>query len=262
VTAFDVHKTLQHLLHLQTRKPGEVWRNNEGKQGKQQQSQQQEAFSLLTNEIPKDRTCSRAGIPDAFCSCYRRVEVDADSSTVTVLATALLTKINRVLKADVADICESWKLKRVVKAKKISGQKLFVVQVMAEVVEVGRGGGGGKEDDIDGEVEEDADGWMDKASLDMKEREERKRVTTGTFEGWVRVKPRGDERESDGGIDVEVDGGDFNNNKNEDLGIDRFEVEFKTISRLDRYGNTSECVTKRKPSIKHLCYCKKKKYDE
>ena len=58
VTAFDIHKTLQHLLHLQTE--ATPWTNHfPDKNG----LIPQESYSLMT-EIPLERTCAKAGIPD------------------------------------------------------------------------------------------------------------------------------------------------------------------------------------------------------
>ena len=263
ITAFDVHKTLQHLLHPQTRgKEGwkntateeaeemsqerdwsseEEWKDSDGGDAKNDRQREergprkksQEAFSLFTDEIPNDRSCERAGIPDAFCSCYRRQEMDVGSPTSVALATELVATINEAL-VGVSDVCVRWDLRRVVKVKKIEGKELYVVQVKATSErESGREQSeeGGKTN-LNGEwkvrvEEQEEEGIADQTVQDPH----------GTFEGWIKL---------------------VNGDGDEGVGTDgfRFEVNQETISRLDRYGKSSQCVVERKPSIKHLCFCK------
>merc|ERR1711990_1077586 len=69
VTSFDIHKTAQHLLYLQTSdattKP---WSNPADA------PDAPKAYSMLT-DIPIDRNCKDAFIPDSFCSCQGTLEV-------------------------------------------------------------------------------------------------------------------------------------------------------------------------------------------
>ena len=281
ITPFDTHKTLQHLLHLQT--IGESgWRNNDAEEGKKgnervgqkwgkaaQNPSKQEAFSLFTDDLPNDRTCERAGIPDAFCSCYRRVKLDVNSPIAIIAASALLRKINVALK-DVEDACVKWKLQSVVKAKQIAGKQLYVVQISAsgKINEERRV----EKPDTTLEREEEAptrDRPVNEAYEEMGEEEDEEVEEEGkigeelraSFEGWVRLEGGvgGNERvDDDGGILRDSYDAGQGHWKREDGRLDLVaDVKLESISRLDRYGKTSECVVRRKPSIKHLCLCKK-----
>ena len=74
-----------------------------------------------------------------------------------------------------------------------------------------------------------------------------------TFEGWIKIQ-HGDGGEENGGNGGEGGVSDGGGESGGD-GL-HFEIDEATISRLDRYGKSSECVVQRKPSIKHLCFCK------
>ena len=91
VTPFDLHKTLQHLLHLQTNST-HAWTNNGFPDG-------QTAYSLMTDELPADRKCAEAGIADVFCSCDLIELKDVDVSTPEALEMGweLVSHMNRYL---------------------------------------------------------------------------------------------------------------------------------------------------------------------
>jgi len=118
-TPFDLHKTLQHLLHLQTNVT--PWSNNAGYGS-------QKAFSLLTNQIPKNRSCKDAGIPDAFCSCNNLVLIDPQEYTAKHAGAKLVEKLNAALK-NVSDICSTLILAKVEKAMKLLGREKYVIHV-------------------------------------------------------------------------------------------------------------------------------------
>ena len=133
VTAFDIHKTLQHLLHLQTE--ATPWTNHfPDKNG----LIPQESYSLMT-EIPLERTCAKAGIPDPYCSCVRLETIDlgsinpsANADMAVEGAMALIKTINSKLK-DLLYICFPWRFSRIIKAKKLSTKRKFMVVVEATV---------------------------------------------------------------------------------------------------------------------------------
>ena len=121
VTAFDFHKTLQHLLHLQTpNNSSESW-SNEANDGSQ------ESFSLLTH-IPKNRTCDTAGIPPAYCSCEAMITTDTSAAATISAGSALIEAINAAL-TKVSDICENWKLHRIIEAKKRTKTEEYSIHV-------------------------------------------------------------------------------------------------------------------------------------
>jgi len=144
-TGFDLHRTLQHLLHMQT--SGTPWSNEAAAAASVDADGHlpQEAFSLLTR-IPLERTCENAGIPDAFCGCFQLEEVDVggvtfdtndaanDEKQKSVVLTAksaagaLLLVVNDALK-DVFDICHKWKIAKLLKASKKPGEDKFMIRI-------------------------------------------------------------------------------------------------------------------------------------
>ena len=146
ITGFDIHRTLQHFLHLQTK--ATPWSNEAAaaadKAADADKLSPQESFSLLT-EIPMERTCEKAGIPDAYCGCFQLQEVDVSrvtfkndvsggelndgvSKMIKDGAIAIVTKINEALK-DVFDICVKWKVTRLLKASKKPKEEKFMIRI-------------------------------------------------------------------------------------------------------------------------------------
>ena len=115
----------------------------------------------------------------------------------------------------------------------------------------------GDEGEKRGEEEEERD----------EEEEEVKVGPSALFQGWVEVSngipsykadcetPNHD-LASDGTGDLASDSASDGAGVNNDEPKTYFKVNMDQISRLDRYGSTSECVVKRRPDIKHLCFCK------
>ena len=199
ITAFDLHKTLQHLLHLQTSTDG-VWSNGNGVADAQGRLPQ-ESFSLMT-EIPVDRNCERAGIPDAFCGCFALEELDLTPSAGPNEAVAaahggaigIVKTVNSALEG-YRDICYVWKMAKLTKVKKKPKEDKFMIRV--------------------------------EVSPEMEKGEAEKLDLNAIFEGWVV--------------------------KNED---GSYAMKLKEISRLDRYGNTSQCILQRAYHLKEFCRCK------
>ena len=108
VTLFDVHKTLLHLLHLQT--SAAPWPDRFEDDGKV-------VYSLLS-KVPANRTCATAGIRMEFCGCNRMVDVDKEAEVVKQATRAFEAMLERIL-ADVTDICAPMTLKEVTKAQQV-----------------------------------------------------------------------------------------------------------------------------------------------
>ena len=127
VTGFDIHQTLRHLLHLQTE--SRPWTNDLSPDF------EQESFSLLT-PVPTNRTCESAGIPAAYCSCYRLTDVDPDSKAARDAAVALVARVNEALRG-VKDICVTWQVARIVRVRKRSDADEFSLHVETTPVHYG-----------------------------------------------------------------------------------------------------------------------------
>ena len=222
VTAFDLHRTLQHLLHLQTN-GGSSWSNDAAAAAAAASAEgqlPQESFSLLT-EIPLERTCERAGIPDAYCGCFQLEEVDVSNVTfekndainltlksevggangsksdvnnsIKSGASAIMNKVNEALK-DVFDICVKWKISKLLKASKKPEEDKFMIRIEARPA-------------------------VTEGSKDSS--------FSAIFQGWVVRNKSG-----------------------------AFDIKLSEVSRLDKYGLTSQCVLERAYHLKEYCRCK------
>ena len=127
VTPFDLHKTLQHLLHLQTNST-HAWTNNGFPDG-------QTAYSLMTDELPADRKCAEAGIADVFCSCDLIELKDVDVSTPEALEMGweVVSHMNRYLEP-VANYCAPFTLDRVVTLKRHRRKESYAIQITSKPV--------------------------------------------------------------------------------------------------------------------------------
>ena len=124
VTAYDIHKTLQHLLHLQTRST--PWSNEDAARDSSPKTPTK-SYSFLT-PIPASRSCGNSGIPSRFCSCSKIEEINVNTTIVLRAAEAVVAKINEALEP-VTDICIKWHLEKVVEAKKRRGKQEYSVLV-------------------------------------------------------------------------------------------------------------------------------------
>ena len=127
VTPFDLHKTLQHLLHLQTNST-HAWTNDGFPDG-------QTAYSLMTDELPVNRSCADAGIADVFCSCDLIELKDADASTPKALKMGedLVSQMNRYLEP-VANYCATFTLDKVATLKKHRRKESYAIQITTKPV--------------------------------------------------------------------------------------------------------------------------------
>ena len=167
VSTFDIHKTLEHLLHLQTN--ASQWRNDfldyHGKKT-------QESFSLLT-EIPLTRTCNQSGIPDIFCSCLQLEELnlgatkDQNVELAKKGGMAMVKKINEALNPHL-DICYKWALGKLVKVQKKPKEYKFMIRIEA--------------------VAEFGDPKNNNSSASSSSSSSSPPPITGIFDGWVATK--------------------------------------------------------------------------
>ena len=123
VTSFDVHKTAQHLLHLQTAEDPDSWNNPSDA------PDAPPAYSLLT-DVPSSRTCKDAAIPNSFCSCVRTLEViDTASAEAVRAGKAFVDQLNAAVES-VKHLCATYRLKTVLKYQLINGvDKVFLIRI-------------------------------------------------------------------------------------------------------------------------------------
>ena len=77
---FDVYETLRDLIYL--------------KKGPRKSGTMKERGISLFREIPRERTCAKAGIPGEFCVCGRFYEAKLPQTTYYLMALTLLEKVN------------------------------------------------------------------------------------------------------------------------------------------------------------------------
>ena len=83
---------------------------------------------MMTDELPADRICEDAGIPDAFCSCYDKIELDPKAEAAVHAATSFVENLNAAL-TNVSDICATFELEKVTKVVKMKDRDKYMVQV-------------------------------------------------------------------------------------------------------------------------------------
>ncbi|RWS25781.1 uncharacterized protein B4U80_01911 [Leptotrombidium deliense] len=81
-TWLDVHRTLQDVVHSNYT-PISTLENR--------------SYSLWRQEVPKNRTCEQALVPENFCVCDERKEISTSDPHVKKAAIVLVNKINDVL---------------------------------------------------------------------------------------------------------------------------------------------------------------------
>ncbi|KAK3099467.1 hypothetical protein FSP39_004924 [Pinctada imbricata] len=92
-TPYDVHQLFSDVLH-----------NSYSDKNISQFPKYMPRGISLFREIPKNRTCACAAIPEHFCACYSMVPVKVNESDVPSIAQFVVNKINNKLK-NVKDKC-------------------------------------------------------------------------------------------------------------------------------------------------------------
>lgn len=101
-TPFDIHATLQEILHFNPATKAGNLKNRE--------------LSLF-HEIPIERTCADAGIEPHWCTCLDWTEVPVTDQAVQYIADSLVEAINKETDAE-RKLCSKLKLSKIGKASK------------------------------------------------------------------------------------------------------------------------------------------------
>lgn len=107
VTPFDINMTLQHLLKLA--KPSyNVY-----------QTQDCQKCQTIFNEMPENRTCNDAGIPEAWCTCIPFQIESPKSKTIKAVTQLIIQEMNHYFEQkNLTSLCSTLKLKEITLAKK------------------------------------------------------------------------------------------------------------------------------------------------
>ena len=119
VTFLDVHKTLLNLLEMKD-SPLPVF--NDGKE---------KSISLFS-EIPLNRTCVDARIPQEFCSCISFKSISLENKTIKKSVSHLLSSISAIV-LPYNNKCTSLHLKKIVSAKLLDSKDPRIILVVVAV---------------------------------------------------------------------------------------------------------------------------------
>ena len=104
ISPFDVHETIKDVLYARFKEK----RSNTVYLSRKNRS--------LFSKIPKARTCTDAGIPAQFCSCFDSVSVSVRNPLIVDLATFAVQHLNSILRP-YRDKCRELKLLNITEAK-------------------------------------------------------------------------------------------------------------------------------------------------
>ncbi|KAH8333174.1 hypothetical protein KR074_010263, partial [Drosophila pseudoananassae] len=130
VTPYDLHETLEDVLHLDQLKDSNLqkrMRDLESKDGKNMPR----GISLFL-PIPDARTCDMAEIPSLFCFCRDLTEVPTDDGLVLRCSRFLVKSINEMLKP--YPMCQQLRLHMVLVAYFVDfGEESFIYELRLRV---------------------------------------------------------------------------------------------------------------------------------
>ena len=104
VTMFDLHRTLVQLLPGLPPAPD---RNTT-----------RTPLNLLAGQVPQERSCSDAGVPEHYCVCTPESYLPLRSGLVTAAARSLLARINSLV-APHSNLCQKQRLHAVREARRL-----------------------------------------------------------------------------------------------------------------------------------------------
>ncbi|KAH8298302.1 hypothetical protein KR018_000934, partial [Drosophila ironensis] len=131
VTPFDLHATVQDVLHLEELENLQVLKRTVRLMDAETEKVLPQAISLFL-PIPDTRTCKQAGIPSLFCLCYDLTELPTDDSLVVQCSRFLIQSINKILRP--YPQCQQLQLYTVLVAQYIDfGGDSFVYELILRV---------------------------------------------------------------------------------------------------------------------------------
>ena len=104
VSNFDIHLTIKRLLNSSY----------------EPESTQRSPISVV-DEIPSNRTCAEAGVPEYYCVCIPETYLPIRSEVVQNAARSLLKKINHIV-APFRNICEIHRQNKILEARRLQSE--------------------------------------------------------------------------------------------------------------------------------------------
>lgn len=228
-TPFDIHATFQDIM-------GYINRGMDTPEKHVVTEKWPRGLSIL-REIPIERTCDDAQIPIHWCACSSWVPVpDYLSDDIAIKAvTTVIDSINNLIKTSNQEpVCEEIKLQKVNRIQKMVPKREMLAF--------------SKSSDHDGRVADLSDTatkvfhnnlslYLIFMTLIILQQ-----VPEIVYEVQLQTSPGG---------------GIFESTIRYDVSKSSFNLSTKEISRVNKYGFASHCISKTFPHLSKFCYCKK-----
>lgn len=117
-TPYDTYETFRDILSL-------------GRTGRFTDARKSDFGISLFREIPRDRTCDVARVPEQYCSCDAEEPIEISSSIVEKAALALVEKVNSLLKVGLGNdsaLCARLTVRKIYDAREVFSSKTLSVQ--------------------------------------------------------------------------------------------------------------------------------------
>ncbi len=217
ITPMDIHKTLIHLLMLES--------NNQ----KIKLENDKRSISLFETNISYERTCQMAGIDIHWCSCLKRTKININQETFHNKSLIRITEyfidyLNNDLLKDHLDKCSELKLDKIMTIYKL--ESFISNKTSSQVIEVE---------------------WpkhMKKQHMNKNPEEIKYGFTRYLFQ--VKTLPNNAEYEFTVNSEFEM-----KNHQNESLSLNK-----NTISRINKYSHQADCISQEYPDLRKFCFCK------
>ena len=230
-TPFDIHATFEDILDY-------INGGRDTPPRHRIKSKWPRGLSIL-REIPVERTCDDAEIPIHWCACSSWVPVqDYISDEVAVKAVAMVVdSINDLIKSSNQDsVCEKLSLKQVNRIQKMVPKKEMLAFKQSS--------------DHDGRVADLSDTGT-KVSLS--------KVIFLRFPSTLSFQIQVSEIVYEVQLQTSPGDGVFESTIRYDVEKQSFNLSTKEISRVNKYGFASHCVSSSHPHLSKFCYCKHQK---
>ena len=238
-TPFDIHATLKSLLNFEPRKQAQ------GTHRRDRSQPLPRGISLL-ERIPRDRTCQEAHIEAHWCSCLNWIEVNVNVSSPSQNKTEKASTSSQrpldMAQAAVEFINQLLREARVLQAQLCEPVRLLAVHRMAKLAINKKLLAFRKSVDIHGReflFDDDDDDEQNQKNANNETSSDEHHALT--FQMVLSTLPGNATYELS--FRLNRTSGAYTFNKNE-------------ISRINSYGNTSQCIGDKRPDLRQFCFCR------
>jgi hypothetical protein len=222
VTPLDIHNTLIDLISLE--KHGKISRKDD------RSLISSRSKSLISDNIALARSCSQAGIDDHWCACLKRTRISSVSSRLSKMVDHFLSFLNGVILKDHLDLCSKLELSKVNHVYQLDSVIPKVVeQKPFSLIEWIRSLITNHFYLVEPKLEKDFRKYLFQIVT---------KPNNGTYEFTI----------------VDETSLIVENILNQEA--DKFEIDKKDISRINKYGNQPKCIEEKHSELRKYCFCK------